>query len=142
MSPLEILLSLATRLAFCILATPRLRALHWMGYVALITVLIAGIQIRVEGPRWEMIPAYVFAGVFALVWLLPNFAPAGASSDNSEPTALPSHIPQFQPDGIEIFSESGPKRAKISRWTDSRRKTLGSEGVAVCTCSTSRPSNH
>jgi len=77
MRPLEILVSLANLLAFCIVATPRLRAIHWMGYLALITALIAGIQILVEGPRWEMIPAYVFAGLLALVWLLQNFAPAG-----------------------------------------------------------------
>lgn len=54
MRPVEILLSLANLLTFCILAIPRLRAIHWMGYLALITVLIAGIQMLVEGPRWQM----------------------------------------------------------------------------------------
>ena len=77
MRPLEILLSLANLLTFCILTIPRLRAIHWMGYMALTTVLIACIEILVEGPRWQMIPAYALAGLFALVWLLRNFAPVG-----------------------------------------------------------------
>jgi predicted dienelactone hydrolase len=78
MRPIEILLSLANLLTFCILALPRLSEIPWMGSVALITVVIAGIQILVEGPRWQMIPAYLLAGLFSLVWLLQNFAPAGS----------------------------------------------------------------
>ncbi len=48
MRPLEILLSLANLLTFCILTIPRLRAIHWMGYLALTTVLIACIEILVH----------------------------------------------------------------------------------------------
>ncbi len=77
MRPFEILLSLANLLTFGILVLPPLRAIHWTGYFALITVLIAGIQIFIEGPRWQMIPAYALAGLFLLVWLLRNFALAG-----------------------------------------------------------------
>lgn len=77
MRPLEILLSLANLLTFCILAIPGLRAIHWMGYVALITVLIAGIQILVEGSRWEMIPAYALTLIFFFIWLLGLVTPGG-----------------------------------------------------------------
>ena len=76
MRPAETLLSLANLLTFCILAIPQLRAIHWMGYLAFITVVIAVAQMLVEGPRWQMIPAYVLAVLFSLVCLLQNFAPA------------------------------------------------------------------
>ncbi|MBA3869283.1 MAG: carboxylic ester hydrolase [Anaerolineae bacterium] len=77
MRPIETLLSLGNILTFCILAIPQLRAIYWMGYLALITVLIAVAQMLVEGPRWQMIPAYGLTVLFSLVWLLQNFAPMG-----------------------------------------------------------------
>lgn len=80
MRSLEILLSFANLLTFCILALPRLGTIRGMRYVARITVLIAASQLIVEGLRWQMIPAYVLAGLFCLVWLLQNFAPLGGSS--------------------------------------------------------------
>jgi len=46
-----------------------------LGYMALITLFIAGIQMLVEGSRWQMFPAYTLAGLFCLAWLLQNFAP-------------------------------------------------------------------
>jgi predicted dienelactone hydrolase len=67
---LEIMVSLANLLTFCILAIPRLHAIHWTGYLALITALIAGLQMLVEGPRWQMAPAYALALIFFLIWLL------------------------------------------------------------------------
>ncbi|MEO8613075.1 MAG: carboxylic ester hydrolase [Chloroflexota bacterium] len=76
MRPVETLLSLANLLTFCILVIPQLRAIHWIDYLALITVLIAVGQILVEGSRWQMVPAYVLAGLFGLVCLLQNFVPA------------------------------------------------------------------
>ncbi|MCL4517376.1 MAG: hypothetical protein M1379_17645 [Firmicutes bacterium] len=80
MRPLEILLSLANLLTFFILVIPLLHRIRWVGYFVLITVLIAGIQFLVEGPRWQMVPAYALAGVVALVWLIQKFAPAGGIS--------------------------------------------------------------
>jgi pimeloyl-ACP methyl ester carboxylesterase len=77
MRPLEILLSLANLLIFCILAIPRLGAIHWMGYLAPITVLIAGIQMLVEGPRWQMVPAYALTMIFFLIWLFGIVMPGG-----------------------------------------------------------------
>ena len=59
MRPLEFSLVLVNLLTFAVLAVPRLHAVRWMGYVAFIAVLIAIAQMIVEGPRWQMVPAYV-----------------------------------------------------------------------------------
>ena len=75
MRPFEILLSIANLLAFCTLAIARLRAIHWMGYLALITTLIAGIQILAEGPRWQMIPAYALTAILLSIWVLGMVIP-------------------------------------------------------------------
>lgn len=77
MRPLEILLSLANLLTFGILEIPQLRAIHWTGYLALITVLMAGLQMLVEGPRWQMVPAYTLTIIFFLIWLLGIVMPGG-----------------------------------------------------------------
>jgi hypothetical protein len=77
MRPIEILLSLANLLALLVLAVPRLRAVPWVRHLAPIALAIAIAQVLVEGPRWQMLPAYALAGLFFLIWLLQNFAPAG-----------------------------------------------------------------
>jgi predicted dienelactone hydrolase len=73
MRPLEFSLVLVN-LVFVVLAVPRLHAVRWTGYVAVIGVLIAIAQMIVEGPRWQMVPAYVVTGLFFLVWLLQRTA--------------------------------------------------------------------
>jgi len=65
----EILLSITNLLAFLGLAIPRLHAMRWKGYVSLVALLIAFAQIGVEGPRWQMIPAYGLTILFVLIWL-------------------------------------------------------------------------
>jgi predicted dienelactone hydrolase len=77
MRPLETLLSLANLLTFFVFAIPPLRAVRWMRHLAPIALAIAVAQVLVEGPRWQMLPAYALAGLFFLVWLLQNIAPAG-----------------------------------------------------------------
>ncbi len=77
MRPFEILLSLANLLTLCIRVTPRLRAIRWMGYIAPITVLIAGIQVVVENIRWKMVPAYALTAIFFLFWVLDIVIPGG-----------------------------------------------------------------
>ncbi|MEO8078116.1 MAG: carboxylic ester hydrolase [Acidobacteriota bacterium] len=37
-------------------------------------MLIAIAQVRVEGPRWQMVPGYTLTGLFLLVWLVQNRA--------------------------------------------------------------------
>ncbi len=140
MRPLEILLSVTNVLAFTVLAVPRLRAVHWIGYLALVTVLVAVIQVLVEGQRWQMVPAYVLTGAFFLVWLLQNFAVAngiaGQSTGNRFVTglaaglgivalavsiALPVILPifRFPPPG-------GPYRVGTMTyyWVDSSRREI------------------
>jgi hypothetical protein len=51
--------------------------MRWMRHSAPIALLIAMVQIRVEGPRWQMIPAYVLTVLFFLIWLLQTIAPLG-----------------------------------------------------------------
>ena len=77
MRPAEIVLCLGNLLVFFILAIPPLRATGWMGYFAPLTVLLAGIQLLVEGPRWEMIPAYALAIILFLIWLVVIVMPGG-----------------------------------------------------------------
>src|SRR5215216_1941469 len=88
MRPIETVLLLANLLAFFVLAVPRLRAVRWTRYSAPIALLIAGAQALLEGPRWQMVPAYALAGLFFLIWLLPNIAPAGGSAGQGRTNRL------------------------------------------------------
>jgi len=45
--------------------------------LAPIALPIAGAQVLVEGPRWQMVPAYALAVLFFVVWLLRYVTPAG-----------------------------------------------------------------
>src|SRR6266496_3389131 len=77
MRPVETLLSFANLLTFLVVAVPRLHAARWIGGVVLITLSLAVVQVLLEGPRWQMAPAYVLTGLFLLVWLVQSFAPVG-----------------------------------------------------------------
>jgi hypothetical protein len=77
MRPIETVLLLANLLAFIVLAVPLPRAVSWMRHSAPITLAIAIAQVLVEGPRWQMVPAYALAGLFFVVWLVQNIAPTG-----------------------------------------------------------------
>ena len=76
MRPIEALLIGADLLAFLALALPLAPALLWMKYAVPAAALIGLAQALVEGPRWEVAPAYGLTGALVLVWL-GNFAPAG-----------------------------------------------------------------
>ena len=78
MRPIETLLTLTDLVTFCILALPLPRGLSWLRYWVLIALLTAVVQVLVEGARWQMLPAYALTGLFFLVWLLRNIAPAGS----------------------------------------------------------------
>jgi uncharacterized membrane protein YhaH (DUF805 family) len=88
MRPLELSLLLVLLLTLGALAVPQLHAVRWIGYVAFLAVLIAIAQMIVEGPRWQMVPAYVLTGLFFLVWLLQSTTRAGRSTE--WPPAWPS----------------------------------------------------
>jgi hypothetical protein len=40
------------------------------------TLVLAGLQVIIEGPRWQMVPAYVLAVVFFITWLVLAFVPS------------------------------------------------------------------
>src|SRR5215207_11192898 len=89
MRPLETLLSLANLLAFLVLALPLPRVVvPWMRHLAPIALAIAVAQVLVEGPRWQMVPAYALAGLFFVVWLLQNTAPAGKPAGHGRTNRL------------------------------------------------------
>ncbi|MCE7984419.1 MAG: carboxylic ester hydrolase [Caldilinea sp. CFX5] len=77
MRPLETLLIVTNLLTFFVLALPLSSALRWLRYVALLALLIAGAQVLVEGPRWQMVPAYALTIIFFLLWLLGSVIPGG-----------------------------------------------------------------
>jgi predicted dienelactone hydrolase len=85
MRVLEILLLLADLLAFCALSDPGMRARLWSRLAPAIALAIAVAQVQVEGPRWQMIPAYAMAALCFLVWLLRNHAPAGVPAGRTQP---------------------------------------------------------
>lgn len=80
MRPFEILLSLANLLTLFSLAFPLPRALGWLCHLAPIALLITIAQVLVEGPRWQMVPAYALTGALLLVWLQQNYVRAGELS--------------------------------------------------------------
>lgn len=65
----EVLLSLANLLAFFSLAFRLPRAVRWMRHLPPAALPVAGVQALLEGPRWQMVPAYVLAGLFFFAWL-------------------------------------------------------------------------
>ena len=86
MRPIETVLLLANLLAFFVLAVPRLpRAVRPLRHLALIALPIAIAQVLVEGPRWQMAPAYALAGLFFVVWLVRYVAPAGLPARRRPP---------------------------------------------------------
>ena len=74
---LETVLLLANGLTFFGLAIRRVRASRVLRFVAPIAVLVAGAQILIEGPRWQMVPAYALTGLLFVAWLLQEH-PRGA----------------------------------------------------------------
>jgi predicted dienelactone hydrolase len=64
---LEILLLLANLLTLLGLAVPQVRRKHWMRSIAVAALPLVILQISIEGPRWQMIPAYLLSGVLFMV---------------------------------------------------------------------------
>lgn len=76
MRPFETTLVFANTLVLLLLMVPLPDAAHWMRHFAPVVLFIAAAQIVMEGQRWQMLPAYVLAGLFSVVWLLQNIGPA------------------------------------------------------------------
>ncbi|EJW15919.1 hypothetical protein M5X00_10980 [Paenibacillus alvei] len=79
MRPFEILLSFANFMALLILIIPRPHRVRWKGLVIPATLCIAIVQVLIEGPRWQMAPAYVLTVLFLLVSLLQGTIQAGGN---------------------------------------------------------------
>jgi predicted dienelactone hydrolase len=77
MRSLETLLLMADLLTLFVLSVARFRAARWMRLSATVALLIAVTQVLVEGPRWQMVPAYSLTALFLLVSMLKNVATAG-----------------------------------------------------------------
>lgn len=78
---IETLLVLVNLLTFVTLTVWLPCPLRWIRYAAPVAPLVAVAQVLVEGARWQMIPAYLLTGLFILVWLLKNIAPAGQPAE-------------------------------------------------------------
>lgn len=88
MRTLETLLLLADLLAFCFLAFPRMRTKFWIRLAPVLALAMAAPQVLVEGPRWQMAPAYALTTLFFLLWLLRNFTPAGEPTGRTRPRPM------------------------------------------------------
>lgn len=75
MRPLEPLLLLVNLLSFLTLVAPLHWAPRWTGPLALLGLVVTVTQVWLEGARWQMVPAYVLAGAFLVVWALPLIWP-------------------------------------------------------------------
>jgi predicted dienelactone hydrolase len=76
MRPLEILLVAADLVVFLLLVVPLPGRAGWLRRAATITLPALGVQLLVDGPRWQLIPAYALTGLLLLVWLQSRI-PAG-----------------------------------------------------------------
>ncbi len=77
MRPIETLLLLANLLTFFALVLPLPSAALWTRYSALVALLIGIMQVLIEGPRWQMVPAYVLTIIFFSIWLVGIIIPGG-----------------------------------------------------------------
>ena len=75
---------LANLLAMLVLAVPLRGAMRWLRLAAPMALPVAVAQVAAQGPRWQMVPAYVLAALSFLVWLL-NTSSAGAPSVRQAP---------------------------------------------------------
>jgi len=77
---LEILLCAANGVALLMLAVRIRGRASWMRHSALCALPTSGAQVLIEGPRWQMIPAYALSGVLLIVWLARSTRLAGGPS--------------------------------------------------------------
>ena len=88
MRSLETLLLMADLLTGLVASVPRWRAARLMRLAAGVGLMIAAAQVLVEGPRWQMFPAYALTFLFfASSWLM-NIAPSGAPAPRSRFTLV------------------------------------------------------
>lgn len=131
MRPLELLLASVELLAFLSLTIPPLRPVRWLQASVLAALLAAGGQALAEGPRWQMVPAYVLAGLLFLIWLLRGNLPAGrlAAATGIGLGALGLAVAVALPVLVPVFRLPRPTgRYEIGtltrHWVDAARREL------------------
>ena len=77
---LESHLLLANLLAVLALLFTWPRQGRWLRQVVFIPVMLAGAHVLMEGPRWQMVPAYALTGLTLLVWARRRIVPPAAVS--------------------------------------------------------------
>ncbi len=77
MRPIEILVILANAVGFLVLTVPALTAARGTSYLAFLALPMIGVQIFVEGQRWQMIPAYILSALIFLIGIVQTIKPAG-----------------------------------------------------------------
>jgi predicted dienelactone hydrolase len=103
MRPGEAVLLLADLLTLCVVAVRIPRRARWLRYAAPLALLAAVGQVLIEGPRWQLVPAYALTGLFFLIWLRPTrtgrlavgLGVVGLALSVVPPTVLP--VFQFPP---------------------------------------------
>ncbi len=75
MRPLERFLLLTDLLALLVVSIPRLRVGRWTRHLPALTMPVAAAQYLVEGPRWQMIMAYLLAVSITVVWMRQRVTP-------------------------------------------------------------------
>src|SRR6266498_4468910 len=92
MRPLEVLLVAANVVAFLLLMVPLPGRARWLRHAAPIALLVMGAQLLVEGPRWQLVPAYALGGLLFLVWLLQTSRPAGKPTGRRWPRRVAAGV--------------------------------------------------
>jgi hypothetical protein len=72
MRPREIVLTRTNTATFVKLETTLLRRSGWRRHAAFVAPATAAAQALIEGPRWQLIAAYVLSVLFLAIGLLPG----------------------------------------------------------------------
>ncbi len=88
MRSLETLLLIADLLTLFVLSVPPFRVARWIRFLATVALVIAITQVLVEGPRWQLFPAYSLTALYFLVSMLTNFSTAGGPAERNRLTQV------------------------------------------------------
>ena len=88
MRTLETLLLMADLLALGVLAVPRWRHGHWLRLSAVVAMAFAFAQWGLEGPRWQMVPAYGLTLLIVVFSMARNGGVAGDASGQAKRTRI------------------------------------------------------
>ena len=96
MRPFEILLLLAEFSVLVLMFLPISRSQISLRFLQIVAVLVAVAQLLIEGPRWQMVPAYLMIGLFFPIWRSQKFVFMLGSLALFASLLLSMAIPVFQ----------------------------------------------